>query len=391
MVAKRPASSAATLAKRQKRDPILDKCDAVAKGLQSADLPDIVEKMLTDMLSSSLGIFMDERHKYQSSVVNMVADVLSGAEAGLKQNIEEAEAQVSKGATEQAAREAAVQEAEATLQAKASETKERKLVLAGAATAFKEAKEGVAAALAAQKAGDKDILEAGNKKATLETAMTDFVKPLTEGGLSEDQAKEAVASLTAVLKKFDFDQSMIMSIPTSLSKEPAVRGPFDTMVVAQLDEEVGKRVAALDATLKEGEPSKAERAAALASAEATLVSAKEAQLASAESFQAAQKAEKDASAALDAAKKALKAMTSEIRSHNRALDIASAELSVFQEGPLAVFGELKEHVAPPPPPEEPEAAPEEAAPEAAAEEEAAPMEAEAPAEAEAEAPVGEAA
>merc|ERR1719221_1280702 len=66
------------------------------------------------MVGSSLGVFKDHRHKYQTSVVDMIGDVLSGAEEAMKGKIAEADAKISTGDSMQSAREVAVEEAKAT-------------------------------------------------------------------------------------------------------------------------------------------------------------------------------------------------------------------------------------------------------------------------------------
>merc|ERR1719517_128018 len=69
------------------------------------------------MAGLSLGVFKDHRHKYQTSVIDMIGDVLSGAEEAMKEKIAEADAKISNGESLQTAREAAVEEARATQQA----------------------------------------------------------------------------------------------------------------------------------------------------------------------------------------------------------------------------------------------------------------------------------
>merc|ERR1719499_1784647 len=134
----------------------------------------------------------------------------------------------------------------------------------------------------------------------------EFVKPLAEGALPEEEAKEKAHSLVTVLKKFDFDQSMMTALPTSLTKEPANRGAFDLMVVTQLDEEVSKRVVLLDTMLKEAEPAKAARAEALSAAEAALEAAAEKQKDCAQSFDELRKEQSVLKDALSAAQTSLK-------------------------------------------------------------------------------------
>ena len=60
------------------------------------------------------------------------------------------------------------------------------------------------------------------------------------------------------------------ALPTSLLKKPAERGSFDAMVVAQLQEGLGKRLAQLNETIQTGAPAAANRLAAVEQAKKDL-------------------------------------------------------------------------------------------------------------------------
>ena len=70
---------------------------------------------------------------------------------------------------------------------------------------------------------------------------------------------------------------MIQALPTSILKKPADRGSFDAMVVAQLQEGLGKRVSQLSDTIASGEPAAAARLAAVEQAKKELEVAQEKQ------------------------------------------------------------------------------------------------------------------
>lgn len=53
------------------------------------------------------------------------------------------------------------------------------------------------------------------------------------------------------------------ALPTSILKKPADRGSFDAMVVAQLQEGLGKRLAQLNETIQTGAPAAAHRLASV--------------------------------------------------------------------------------------------------------------------------------
>ena len=60
------------------------------------------------------------------------------------------------------------------------------------------------------------------------------------------------------------------ALPTSLLKKPADRGSFDAMVVAQLQEGLGKRLAQLNETIQTGAPAAQQRLAAVEQAKKDL-------------------------------------------------------------------------------------------------------------------------
>ena len=64
------------------------------------------------------------------------------------------------------------------------------------------------------------------------------------------------------------------ALPTSILKKPGDRGSFDAMVVAQLQEGLGRRLSQLSDTIAGGEPAAAARLAAVEQAKKELEVAK---------------------------------------------------------------------------------------------------------------------
>merc|ERR1712113_176855 len=179
--------------------------------------------------------------------------------------------------------------------------------------------------------------------------MGDLIKPLSDGNVEdEEKAKEMVSSLLLVLKEYNFDQSMITSLPNVLSKGPTLRGPFDAMVLTLLDEEVSKHLMAIDAMVKESEPLKAERAAALETAKVSCEAARSKQTECSEILNIAQAEEKECESALKKAHQLLKELGPQVQQCSNDLDAAKEKLSNFCEGPLVAFAELKDRTTLPP-------------------------------------------
>lgn len=353
MVAKRPLSGAALAAKKRKMEqqqanPVDEMLQSVHNALQCAsEVPLNVVQMLMEMLPGSVGVFRDERHPYQSRVVDMIGTVLGGTEAQMHRTIENIEAQIAGMAAERVIREAAVTSAEEVFSAKREVANKNKYELGDDAKAFKAAKEKVAAAKASVTVADKDLQALVGKKALLEGAVNEFVKPLAAGTVGRDEATMLVESLMSVLRKFQLDESMMTALPTALAKEPSMRGSFDTTLVTQLDEAVSDRLAALSAQIAEADAIKAKHSSELKSGEAAFDSARMKQHSGAEAFNKARAEQKEAEDALAHAKEALANLDPEEEGLQVALKAAKEELQAFIDEPKKAFHTLSQRVAPP--------------------------------------------
>merc|ERR1719436_249349 len=138
---------------------------------------------------------------------------------------------------------------------------------------------------------------------------------------------------------------MMSALPTALLKQPGTRGPFDTMVLSQLEAEVGKRIAAIDTALAAAGPAKAERAAELERAEANLAEAKGKQLDSAKAFQEARTEEERCREAVQEAKKAVSEANKEARALQTQTGRCQTALDRFRQGPQAAFLQLRDRSA----------------------------------------------
>ncbi|CAK0827584.1 unnamed protein product [Prorocentrum cordatum] len=372
--------------KKQKLDPVSQHCVHVSEGLEQAAaaevIPEVVSEMLATMLQGSLAVPKDARHAHQEGVVEMVCEALVATEVALKQAVTEAQGVVDGGTGRKVACEEDAKTKKEALAALEEDGKAKKVALAAAAASFKQAKGAVGEAQTAQMLAEADLKEARAKKGVLEGALKDMVSPLAEGTLPEGEVAGTVSRLKAALKKFVLVESLMTALPNALSKPPSTRGAFDVMVVSQLNEEMGKLISSLDATISQGDSTNKERSAALAVAEAALDESKRGQLAAAQAFRDARDALDKARGELKEAERRLKELGPESKRSQGALDEAQAILELFQAGALASAQELKARLTPPPEPEPASEAP------LAEAEVGAPMEEAAPAEEEASPPAG---
>lgn len=358
MVQKRPAATSAKGATKKARlDAIGQQCALVAGGLQEAAdvaaVPPTVAEMLTSMLQESLAVPKDARHTFQESVADMVCDVLASAQLGMKKGLDDAQAAVDGGAQAKTQREAEVEGAGEKLAACQEELQAKKLALADAARAFKKGKEVVWDAQDAQLKAEAGVREAASKKSSLESALRDVVGPLAGGSVPEAEVAGMVAGLTSTLAELEVVDSLVSALPTALTKSPADRGPFDSMVVGQVNDEIGKKVSALEAEIGEGGTVSQERACALETAQTGFEGVKATQLAAADAFTGSREALEAAKQSLREAQQQLKDLLPEAKKCQRSLASAQATLEAFQTGALTAAKELKERLTPPPPKQEP--------------------------------------
>jgi len=335
----------------------------VAAGLEQAhDVPEAAKLMLNDALEESLGTFQADRHPYQTKLVDLIQGTLSSVEQRLQATLASAREEVTRLDETKVTAAATVQQSETKLEEQKSEVCKGKYALADIATAFKAARETVTDVKLGQEDAERDLKKKAGDRDQLDSALTDYFRPLlAEGSTSGDtMGEEKVDNLVRILKRFSFDESMMSALPTALLKEPGSRGPFDTMVLTQLEAEVGKRIAAFDAALADAEPAKKERAASLEKAEADFAEVKAKQLASAKEFKEARAEEERRQEAVQVAKKDATDAGKEARRAKLEADKCQRALTAFQEGPQAAFLQLRDRTAPAPAPApEPEPAVEE--------------------------------
>eukprot|EP00928_Gymnodinium_smaydae_P084838 TRINITY_DN6810_c0_g1_i2.p1 TRINITY_DN6810_c0_g1~~TRINITY_DN6810_c0_g1_i2.p1 ORF type:complete len:477 (-),score=126.27 TRINITY_DN6810_c0_g1_i2:175-1539(-) len=348
MAMKRPAASAGRAPKRAAVDQSAKKCSLIAEALAEAELDKGVKDMLKDCVKPSLCTYKDDRHAYQSAMVDMLGETLDGIEQALKKHRDEARTIVSGSEEERAARQNRKTEAEESLS-----TKQSALTAAGeAATAStnaqKESAVSLKQALDAQKAGDAELQQAGTRRETLEKARTELFLPCKEaaGKLAD------VKKLCAIAKQFSCDGALVESLPLALTKEPAARGSFDGLAVEQFAQWLDKTLSGLSATMATGDAASAERAAAVEAAKNAKAEADKAAADAKAALVEATNAVKEAKVGLKAATSAVDSFEADRRRMAEVLDKAEAKLRQFQEGALAAFRDLRD-LAPPPPVMEP--------------------------------------
>lgn len=322
-------------------DPKLADYRNITKGLKmDPDLPYNAQEMLTEMMPSCLGEVKENRHASQISMIGIYEASLSNVEAGMKQGIAEVEGQIAGLGGEKSKREAAVAEAEANMAAKDKDAEGKKHALADVAGTFQAAKSALAAAQHEQTVGDKEARLAGSRLAELQAALAEMVEPLSAGTLPAEEIAKTISSLVQALTVFDFDKSLLTSIPNAMSKAPAERGQFDVVVVENIKTETVKRITSFSEIVQNEEPAKRARAAKVESAERELAAAREKQNTSADAFTSARDARKESLENLELKRLELTNLDEDSAKLHRKADTLRNKLTTFQENQLGSLRRL---------------------------------------------------
>jgi len=350
---KRPAGSAAkgSAPKKPKVESISSKLKSIEKALkiaQKKDVPAEVTTLVGSMLSPSLSTYKNERHAFQSEVVDMADKILAGSLGALEEDVAKAQALVDGGDSEKDSREKAVAEAEAAYTACQEDAKVKEEDKKAKAEAYKATVAPLKAAKDAQKTGDAEGVVFEKEKESIESAVQNDLNPMKEAGGKQRQLNH----LSKALAKAGLEDSLVQCVHLPLSKAPDQRGSFDGVVLKSLEEAIAEKLAKLNSEIAAFGPAKEERAAKVKEAQEAHDAAKQASDSATDALAEAKKAEEAANQAAAAAKKSAKSLDSELANAAKSLQEAKEDLSTFQSGPLAAFNELKDRTAPQPEPEE---------------------------------------
>ncbi|CAJ1372583.1 unnamed protein product [Effrenium voratum] len=321
--------------------------DGVVEALQhpAAELPASVRQMLVAMLPEGICVPVNERHQYQEAHVKMLQETLESIVSRLQSSAGLASEEVQRVEASKGELQAKAQECEEALASAASEAMAKKELLADVTRAVLAAKTALAEKEKLQKEGDASYLSAQQEKTVVEEAVAQEFRLLRDGDTEGEEAKAHYKKLETLAGKIGFEASLMTALPTSMLKKPADRGSFDAMVVAQLQEGLGKRLAQLGEQLSAGAPLAQQRQEATQQAAKELEAAKEKQQEAAEAYQASLEAQKQRQAELEAAKKEVKSVEPRLKATLKAQKEAEDELKHFREYNLACFEKLRDHSA----------------------------------------------
>lgn len=350
---KRPAAANGKVSptKRAKEDPVASKIRHIVEAITTAELPERTREMLVGCLPESLAVEMDCRHAHQQQIVEMVGETLNGIQKSIEKGIQELDAKVASADRERENREAALKKQTEGRDQIAKTVNLKKGDVARDHLAFREAEKSLAQAVAAQTSGDEELEETAVQKNDLEAAMRDYYYPLKEGAAN----KKLLNTLMTACKKFNFESSLLAAVSTALGQNADSRGSFDALTLTRFEDALTEKKNTLEKILLDGEPAKAQRAAAVSQAEGVRASASAARATTAKALFEAQSQEKSSEASVEEASTAVENFVPELEALQSHREAEILRLGNFREEPLAAFQELKERSTPPLELEQPEA------------------------------------
>merc|ERR1719469_1100686 len=227
--------------------------------------------MLSACLTTTLAEPIDERHAWQTEMVQWVGSALAGVEATLAQKVLDSQARLDEVSCEQNA-----------LSKELSEGEEKLVTLKDA---FQRCESKAAEGAAALQADEKLLKDANIAAAAMDTELTELVclkseleATMAEGGSyilwkSTEATTEDANAFTSFMKKHDFEAGLVQTLPLVLMKPPAERSEFALMVMSQFEVAMEKKMAELAETQASCTASRAENVEVVAAAEASLESA----------------------------------------------------------------------------------------------------------------------
>mmetsp|Transcript_49775 Transcript_49775/g.115521 ORF Transcript_49775/g.115521 Transcript_49775/m.115521 type:complete len:428 (+) Transcript_49775:52-1335(+) len=325
-------------------DPIVAKCMLVASALEKAeDVPRAARTMLQGMVVTALSVPVEERHRFQATVVEMIGEAFRTLEEGLVAAVAELQSKVDGCGEDKVAREAALVAAEQDLAGLKEASNKQQAALQVEQAALTVAQKELAAAEKVQKQGDARFQEAAERLEKLEGGRTSLLEPVRGGSVSS----EGIQEFTNFCDDVNFDRALVQALPLVLKKEPDQRFGFDLVVLDLLEAEFKEVLDKLQTEVQEGAPAKEKRAEAVAAASAAFEQATTRTAAADTAHATAVQALLDGQAALTAAQTAVKQFFPDAKALMDSYDERKAQLSEMRQGFLATFQELRDRsVAP---------------------------------------------
>lgn len=299
--------------KKVDADPMLG---GVFEALGSADLPEACRAMLLALAPGCFETPVEERQEPQAVAASMIGNVITSQFGTLEKAVQDEDAHLQQAEAALASSQVMMLQAEAELAEKRGKAESAKLALEGVSQELMVAKESLAAARREMQAGEDKVAEARNEKKAVVDALQDHFAPLRDGAWETGQGKTHIAVVLDLAKRLQLELSLVTAMPSSCTKRPSERGPFDQMVVSKLEELLREKARAFQGRLDAAAPEAFERLALVEAAQRGADAAAERQQQAADVLSSALGRQKQQEADLEDARSAVR--TSECRRRSAA-------------------------------------------------------------------------
>jgi hypothetical protein len=305
--AKRPAEAAPTEEPASKRLAAALKKHAVSQSLYkhiveilehplAENLSQDSREMLLAVLPHSLCVPSDERQEFQESIVNMMSQLMGQILSTMQASLDAENEKVAGSEAKKLELEENIQAAEAALSKAQVITAAHQTKLNLACSVTQAANAELTKAKDAQTAGDAASALARTDKEALEAALVGDLEKLKSGDVGDAVPDTLFQSLEPLLLKLDLDASLRSATKPALLNAPAGRGLFDKKVVEELDNSITAKIEQLSKHIAEGQPAADVRMVVVTEAEGKVAEAGAVQNAAADGLASARAMQKEAQA-----------------------------------------------------------------------------------------------
>lgn len=340
IMGKRGAVAASPMKKKLKKShPVNVSLGKVEEALVDVEIPGtkVNRKMLMQALPLALGdgASADERHAYQTVIVDAIGEVMSAEVKKCTESVAAAQAELDTTNTEKAGKDAVLAEKQKLLEDKKAEITSKKEKYSESKHALKDAEHALKEAVSEVDHFDGNMQKKEKEKAEFETHTNITLARLISGeflssavfGAKSKESKAAqgkgIETLKTMLGDAGADDSLVTCFHAALGKAPDARGAFDNTVIGEVEKRMKKHIASLGSELAAGPTTKEEKQAAATKAEEKKTACIAAQEASAEALKVAESEKPD----LDAA---VKTATHDVKEIDKVQDVKVKKLAKEQ-------------------------------------------------------------
>jgi len=247
-------------AKRLKSDPMLK---GVTDSIELSGLPADVKRMLLKLAPLSFATPVDERHDFQTKVVDMVGEIVVQVQNKMRQDIDAKEEAASERSRAREELLSVVRHAEVAKAEKVSASEDLASSLGEITKCLVDKRLDWQVAKDDQRVGDSkhaaDVAAAEGVKQVVDAHLV----PIVVGGLDQNDAEGHFQALMPLIVSLKLDSSLNSALETTCTKPGFDRSSFDKLVIQELESALFAHLDTLQGVVSSGIPALTSRAAAV--------------------------------------------------------------------------------------------------------------------------------